>query len=158
MLAGLAVFEPGVRAVAGPALILGLSIFTVSALNGGNAILNAREELHWSSFLSALVPVLTFAIGWALLSWHPGLLAATLPSAIAGLVAVAAAAVLFRFKGIHPEAIVRRADLARLLRTGAPFLLLTLLGTLNVTLDTLLLKPLAGEEATGIYNLSLIHI
>lgn len=154
VLALLVVTQPPLRLVAGPALLLGLSIFTLSAINGGNAILNAREELHWSSLFSGLIPMLTLGVGWWLLALHPSLVSATLPSPLAGGLVVLAALLLFRRKGIRAEGPVRSTELLRILGAGWPFLLLSLLATLNVALDLLLIKPLSGEAAAGIYSAS----
>jgi O-antigen/teichoic acid export membrane protein len=150
----LSLSSPSLRGGAGAALLLGVTIFTTTGISGICAVLNGREELQWSSLLNALLPTLTLVLGLALLAPGFSLRGAVMPHVIAGVMVVLTGLWILRGKGIvftpqfDPSAI---KDLAR---AGLPYLLMTLLATLNVSLDTLLLKTMKGAEAVGIYNAS----
>ena len=137
-----------------PALVLGLMIFTVSGINGFNAVLNGREEIHLSSLMTALVPIATLATGVPLLLLKVSLLHAAIPSIVAGLFVLLLQAALFRRRSLSPAGGFEPARLRSLAWGAAPLFLMSVLTTLNVSLDTLLLKEMAGEAAVGFYNAS----
>lgn len=145
---------PGFYEVKTAAILFGLTIFTVSWINGFNAILNAREELQWSSFMNALVPLLTLASGLLFLSLGWGLTGAVAGSLVAGVLVLGAESVLFRTKHIAFSKSIERDFLANLIRQGLPFFLVGILSTVNVSIDSVLLESLSGKEAVGFYNAS----
>lgn len=143
---------PGFDGVVEPALIFGLTIFTVSWINGYNAILNAHEQLHWSSFMNALTPLLTLSAGVLFLSRGWGLFGAAAASVFAGAAVLAAEISLFRAKCIGFSRSVTPADIMDLLRRSFPFFLVALLATVNVSIDSVLLESLSGKQAVGLYS------
>jgi O-antigen/teichoic acid export membrane protein len=151
---GAIVVLPGFRGVGRAAVLFGMTIFTVSTINGFNAILNAREELQWSSFMTALVPLLTLVSGAVFLRLGWGLTGAAAASVAAGSSVLAAEFVLFRSKHIRFGLALDRDFLIRLVRKGFPFFLVSILSILIVSLDSVLLESLRGKEAVGMYNAS----
>jgi len=145
---------PGFREVKGAAVLFGLTVFTVSAVGGFNAILNAREELQWSSFMNAMVPMLTLAAGFAFLGLGWGLTGAAAASVAAGILVLCAERALFQSKRIHLRRTLDYGFMRTLLRKGFPFFLVSILSTVNVSLDSVLLEALRGKEAVGMYNAS----
>jgi len=154
LLVAVAVTTQSFRGMTAAALVFGFSIFTVSAINGFNAILNAREELQWSSLMNALLPVATLVIGLGFLRAGWGLLGAVIPTVIAGVVVVGAEFALFREKHIEFDRRVEHRFLFDLARQGLPFFTMSILATLNVSLDTVLLKMFQGDAAVAMYNVS----
>jgi len=150
--AGLVFTLPGFDGVIEPALIFGLTIFTVSWINGYNAILNAREQLHWSSFMNALMPLLTLTAGLLLLGMGWGLLGAAVASVFAGAAVLAAEISLFRAKRIGYSRSLSSSTIVDLLRRSFPFFLVALLSTVNVSIDSVLLESLSGKQAVGLYS------
>jgi O-antigen/teichoic acid export membrane protein len=145
---------PGFRGVEPAAVILGITIFTVSVVNGFNAILNAREELQWSSFMTALVPLLTLASGAVFLRIGWGLAGVAAASAAAGAAVIAAETALFRSKGIRFSRTLDKDFIRHLVRKGFPFFLVSLLSAVIVSLDSVLVESLRGKEAVGMYGAS----
>jgi len=143
---------PGFGGVIEPALIFGLTIFTVSWINGYNAILNAHEQLHWSSFMNALTPLLTLSAGLLLLDIGWGLLGAAVASVFAGVSVLTAEISLFRAKHISFSRSLSSSAIIDLLRRSFPFFLVALLSTVNVSIDSVLLESLSGKEAVGLYS------
>ncbi len=150
--AGLVFALPGFDGVIEPALIFGLTIFTVSWINGYNAILNAHEQLHWSSFMNALTPLLTLTAGLLLLAMGWGLLGAAVASVFAGAAVLAAEISLFRAKRIGFSRSLSLSTIVNLLRRSFPFFLVALLSTVNVSIDSVLLESLSGKQAVGLYS------
>jgi len=150
--AALVLTLPGFDGVIEPALIFGVTIFTGSWINGYNAILNAHEQLHWSSFMNALTPLLTLSAGVLFLSRGWGLLGAAAASVFAGVAVLAAEMGLFRTKRIGFSRSLAPAVIADLLRRSFPFFLVALLSTVNVSIDSVLLESLSGKEAVGLYS------
>jgi O-antigen/teichoic acid export membrane protein len=145
---------PGFRGVAPAAVLFGLTIFTVSIINGFNAVLNAREELQWSSFMTALVPLLTLAAGFAFLSLGWGLTGAAVATVAAGAAVLCAEFALFRSKQIRFTLPVDAAFTRNLVRNGFPFFLVSILSAVIVSLDSVLLEALKGKAAVGMYSAS----
>ena len=141
-------------ATVAPALLLGLTIFTVSGINGFNAVLNGREEIHLSSLLSALVPIGTLLAGVPLILRRADLLHAVAASLIAGVAVLGLQAAIFRARSLSPEGGIDLRRLRGLAIGAAPLFLMSILTTLNVSLDTLLLKRMVGDSAVGLYNAS----
>ncbi len=150
--AGLVFALPGFDGVIEPALIFGLTIFTVSWINGYNAILNAHEQLHWSSFMNALTPLRTLTAGLLLLAMGWGLLGAAVASVFAGAAVLAAEISLFRAKRIGFSRSLSLSTIVNLLRRSFPFFLVALLSTVNVSIDSVLLESLSGKQAVGLYS------
>ncbi len=145
---------PGYEGARLPALLFGISIFTLSGINGFNAILNGREEIHLSSLMSALVPLMTLAIGLVLFSGGADLVRAVIPTLIAGGLVLTAQGVLFRKKRIFFGERIERETLLDIFRQSTPLFIMSILTTLNVCLDTVLLRYMTDEATVGIYNAS----
>jgi len=135
-------------------LLMGLAIFVESTGLACDAVLQAHEKVQYQSLAQVASALLYFGLGWWALEVGYGIVGvvwANLASRVIRLTIMMP--LMFRFTGPwRRDGGGGSIDMRGLMQMGLPIFLATTFATVYTQIDSVMLKNMISNEATGIYG------
>lgn len=130
----------------------GLSIFSNTLLNAGNAVLSAHEKMHVPSILGMIFSTLYVLLGTALLMLKNSVLSLMILLVLLNLINLLTTGLILK-KYLTPFKLNLNTRLLRKLFLDAtPYAVLSALSIIYFRVDTIILSKLRTMEEVGLYN------
>jgi len=134
--------------------VLALSILPTTFTDSATSVFNGQERFEIPAAVAMLGAVIGLGLRVAVLMAGWGPVGLALVALIANLLTAVPIALIVRRLGVRAQWSLSRGAATTLLRAGWPLLVNALLASLFFQVDILILRPLKGETAVGLYGVS----
>jgi len=138
--------------VAAALLLLGLALAPAGLAAALSAVFQGHERMEYPAAVTVVTTVLKVTLGVLALGLGYGFVGLAAVALVVNLATLGILTVLFVDVFGRPRLALTLAGSSALARATAPFMVNNLLASLFFRIDSLLLRPLAGDVALGWYN------
>ncbi len=134
--------------------VLALSILPTTYTDSATSVFNGQERFEIPAAVAMLGAVIGLGLRVAVLMAGWGPVGLALVALVANLLTAIPIILIVQRLGVRPEWSLSRGAATELLRAGWPLLVNALLASLFFQVDVIILRPLQGEAAVGLYGVS----